>query len=102
MAPLVKAQLPGRPQRLPILAGEVLPQGASGVRRPSARFWVEKVANPHIPYATQSRNPQPSPRHQTPALGREGTSEAVMAKGHQAAREQSPGIRARGPPPLAV
>lgn len=52
MAPLVKAQLPGRPQRLPILAGEVLPQGASGVHRPSACFWVEKVANPHIPYAT--------------------------------------------------
>lgn len=40
-----------------------------GVHRPSARFWVEKVANPHIPYATQSRNHQPSPRHQTPALG---------------------------------
>ena len=83
MAPLVKAQLPGRPQRLLIPAGEVLPQGASGVRRPSARFWVEKVANPHIPYATQSRNPQPSPQHQTPTLGSEGTSEAVTAKGHQ-------------------
>lgn len=27
LAPLVKAQLPGRPQRLPIPAGEVLPPG---------------------------------------------------------------------------
>lgn len=40
-----------------------------GVRPPSARVWVEKVANPHIPYTTQSRNHQPTPWHQTPALG---------------------------------
>ena len=35
LAPLVKAQLPGRPQRLPILAGEVLPQGASDWSAPA-------------------------------------------------------------------
>ena len=54
-----------------------------GVRTPSARFWVEKVANPHVPYTTQSRNHQPTPRHQTPPWAERGPVRLVTGRGHQ-------------------
>lgn len=71
-----------------------------GVCPPSARFWVEKVANPHIPYTTQSRNHQPTPRHQTPALGGERTGEARHGKGSPAVRGAE--SRPQGPGPTTT